>query len=136
MARQQSSPQAWSIYLRLHEAIQNQQPATPAAVARYDEAVRAGDQVGSSRRQRLNQAADGIPALLWATLILGGAITVGFAFLFGMKSTVTHALVMFSLTLLIGGLLLVIYEMNFPFSGIRVGPESFELALERMRQVP
>jgi hypothetical protein len=53
-----------------------------------------------------------------------------------MKRTGPHALVMFSLTLLLGGLLLVVYELNYPFGGVvRVGPEAFQLALERMRQL-
>jgi hypothetical protein len=136
MAHQQSSPQAWATYQQLHEIIQLQQPTSPADVARYQEAVSAADQLGAARRERLNQAGDGIPGLLWGALLLGGVITVGFAFLFGMKSVRTHALVMFSLTLLIGSLLLVIYEANFPFSGIKVGPDAFELALQRMREVP
>jgi drug/metabolite transporter (DMT)-like permease len=136
MARQQSSPEAWGVYTYLHEVIQAQQPTAPAAVARYQAAVDASNALGSARRERLNQAADEIPPLLWAALVLGGFFTIGFAFLFGMKSTATHAVIMFSLTMLIGGLLLVIYELNFPFSGIKVSPEAFELALNRMRQVP
>lgn len=136
MAHHQPSPEAWSVYQQLHKLIQAQQPTTPAAVARYQVAVNAADQLGAARRERLNQAADGIPGLLWTALIMGGVITIGFAYLFGMKSTVTHALVMFSLTLLIGGLLLVIYEINFPFSGLKVGPEAFQLALDRMEQLP
>jgi hypothetical protein len=136
MAHQRSSPQAWSIYQQLHKLILGQQPATPAAVARYQMGTRAADQLGAARRQRLNQAEEGIPALLWAALITGGVITIGFAYLFGMKSTTTHALVMFSLTLLIGGLLLVAYEINYPFSGIKVGPEALRLALDRMEQLP
>jgi hypothetical protein len=136
MAHQQSSPQAWALYQQLHEIIQLQQPTTPADVARYQEAVSAADQLGAARRERLNQAGDGIPGLLWGALLLGGVITVGFAFLFGMKRTGTHSLVMFSLTLLIGALLLVVYELNYPFSGIRISPEAFELALQRMHQVP
>jgi hypothetical protein len=133
MAREQSSPEAWSIYQQLHKLIQAQQPITQAAVARYQVEVNAADELGAARRERLNQAGDGIPSLLWAALIMGGIITIGFAFLFGMKSTRTHALVMFSLTLLIGGLLLVVYEINYPFAGIKVGPEAFQLALERMQ---
>jgi hypothetical protein len=137
MARQQSSPQAWTVYTYLHEVIQAQQPATPAAVVRYQTAVDASNQLGAARRERLTRAEDGIPSLLWAALILGGVITVGFALLFGMKSTGTHAIIMFSLALLIGGLMLVIFELNSPFSGVvRVGPEAFRLALNRMQQVP
>jgi hypothetical protein len=136
MAHHQSSPQAWSVYQEIHGLVQANQPTTPAAVARYQVAVNAGDQLGAARRERLNQAAEDIPALLWAALLMGGTITVLFAFMFGMKSTVIHAIIMFSITLLIAGLLLVIYELNFPFGGgLQVGPDAFRLALERMGEL-
>ncbi|HUN37105.1 MAG TPA: hypothetical protein VMU95_34335 [Trebonia sp.] len=136
LAHQQSSPRAWGLYQQIHKLVQAQQPTAPAAVARYQVAVDAADQLGAARRERLEQSADGIPALLWGALILGGAVTIGFAFLFGMKRTGPHALVIFSLTLLIGGLLLVVYELNFPFGGVvRIGPEAFQVALERMQQL-
>ena len=137
MARLQSSPEAWSIYQELRKVIAAQQPTAPSAVARYRVAVAAADQLGAARRERLEQSAEGIPALLWAALVTGGVITVGFAFLFGMKHAAPHAIVAFSLTLLIGGLLLVIYELDYPFVGaVKVGPEAFELALARMQLLP
>ena len=135
LAHQQSSPEAWSTYQELHKLIAVQRPTAPADVAQYQIAVDAADQLGAARRERLEQSAEGIPPLLWAALILGGAMIIGFAFFFGMKGTGTHAIVMFSLTMLIGGLLLVIYELNFPFAGIKVGPEALQLALERMQEL-
>ncbi len=135
LAHQQSSPQAWSTYQELHKLIAVQRPTTPADVAQYQLAVDAADQLGAARRERLAQSTEGVPPLLWVALIMGGVITVGFAFLFGMKSTGVHALVMFSVTLLIGGLLFVIYEINYPFAGIKVGPEALQLALERMQEL-
>jgi hypothetical protein len=136
MAHRQSSPQAWSIYQHLREVILVQQPTEPAAVARYHVAVDAANQLGAARRERLEQSANGIPWLLWAALITGGVITIGFAFLFGMKHAAPHAIIVFSLTLLIGGLLLVTYELDYPFFGsVKVGPQAFELALARMQQL-
>ncbi|HUN37691.1 MAG TPA: hypothetical protein VMU95_37330 [Trebonia sp.] len=136
LARQQSSPQAWSVYTQIRNVIEAQQPATQAAVARYQWALDATGQLGDARRERVDQSADGIPRLLWGALILGGVITVGFPLFFGMKSTVAHALVMFSVALLIGGLLLVVYELNYPFVGlVRVGPDAFTLALQRLQAV-
>jgi hypothetical protein len=137
MSRGESSPLAWSFYQQLHKLIQAQQPTAPAAVVRYQAAVEAADQLGAARRERLNQAAAGIPWLMWAALIMGGVLTIGFAFLFGMKNAVPHAIIVFSLTLLIGGLLLVIHELDYPFGGaVRIGPAAFQLALARMQQVP
>jgi hypothetical protein len=136
LARQQSSPQAWAIYTQLRGLVQEQKPATPAAVVRYQQALDATAQLGDARRERVDQSSDGIPPLMWAALVLGAAITVGFPLFFGMKSTAAHALVMFSVTLLIGGLLLVVYELNYPFGGlVKVGPEAFILALQRLQQL-
>ncbi len=102
-------------------------------MARYEQALSATAQLDNARRERINQAGEGIPGALWFALLLGGVITIGFGFSFGMKSTVVHALVMFSVTLLIVSLLLVVYELDYPFTGIvRVSPEAFKLALERM----
>jgi uncharacterized membrane protein len=137
LAQQQDSPRAWAVYTQLRAVVQAQQPAAPAAVARYQEALQASAQLDDARRHRIGQAAEGIPALLWTALILGGVVTIGFPLFFGMKSTAAHALIMFSLTLLIVCLLLVIYELDYPFNGIvTVSPEAFKLALERMHQLP
>ena len=134
LARKQSSPQAWDIYTRLRNLIEEQQATTPPAEARYQQALDASAQLGDARRERVDQSSDGIPPLLWGALILGAAITVGFPLFFGMKSTAAHALVIFSVALLVGGLLLVVYELNYPFGGlVRVGPEAFTLALQRLQ---
>lgn len=137
LAHQEDSPRAWAVYTQLRAAVQAQRPVTPAAVIRYQEGLQASGELGDARRQRINQAAEGIPALLWTALVVGGVITIGFPLFFGMKSTVAHAFVMFSLTLLIGSLLLVIFELNYPFAGVvTVSPEAFRLALVRMEQLP
>jgi hypothetical protein len=134
LAREQSSPQAWAIYTRLRGLVQEQQPTTAAATTRYQQALDATAQLGNARRERVDQSSDGIPALLWGALILGAAITVGFPMFFGMKTVAAHALVIFSVTLLVGSLLLVVYELNYPFGGlVKVGPEAFTLALQRLQ---
>jgi hypothetical protein len=137
LARHQASPQAWAVYTQLRSLISAQQPTAPAAVSRYQQALDAAAGLGNARRERIDQAAEGIPTLLWAALLLGGVITVGFAFSFGMKSRTAHVLIVFSLTLLMGSLLLVTYQLNYPFSGTaKISPDAFELALQRIQGVP
>jgi hypothetical protein len=133
LGEQRSSVRAWSLEVELRQDVQAQQPTTQAAVVRYQEALEASSQLGDARRLRINQADEGIPEPLWVALILGGAITIAFGYFFGMKSSTAHSIVMFSLTLLVVCLLLVIWEINYPFDGtIKVSPEAFELALQRM----
>jgi hypothetical protein len=137
LAHQKSSPRAQALYTELRHVIAVQQPTAPAAVGRYEQALQAAAAVGNARGERINQAAEGIPALLWVALIMGGVVTIAFAYFFGMKRTIAHAVVMFFLTMLILCLLLVVFELNYPFVGIvKVGPEAFELALRTMRQLP
>jgi hypothetical protein len=136
LAHHRSSPQARAIYRQLQDFVQDQEPTAPAALVRYQQALDTVTNLGNARRERIDLATEGIPVPLWVALVLGAVITVGFAYFFGMKSVVVHALVMFSLTLLITSLLLVPYELNYPFAkGIRVSPTAFVMALERMDKI-
>jgi hypothetical protein len=137
LAHQQSSPAAWNVADQLQHLVRDQEPTAPAAVARYQEALEAANQLDDARRERIEQASDGIPSLLWAALILGAIVTIGFAYFFGMKSTLAHAVVMFSLTAIFACLLVVVFELNYPFSGIiKVTPEAFQLTAELIKQIP
>jgi Protein of unknown function (DUF4239) len=137
LAHQGSSAQAWRISSQLGGLVQDQQPTAPAAVARYEQAIDAAAGLDDARRERIEQSGDGIPPLLWESLVLGGMVTLGFTYFFGAKSNIAHAIVMFSLTLIFSSLLLVVYELNYPFGGIvKVSPEAFELALKLIKQIP
>jgi hypothetical protein len=136
LASQQDSPRAWALYTEIRTIVQDQRPVTQAAVVRYQEALEASADFGNARRERIDQAGEGIPSLLAAVLLIGGIVTIGFAYCFGMKARSAHAVVMFALTILVASLLLVVYELNYPFSGIvRASPEAFRLALERIEAV-
>jgi lipid-A-disaccharide synthase-like uncharacterized protein len=57
--------------------------------------------LNDARRDRLVDAEEGLPALLWVVLLLGGVIVVGFTYLFGLDNTLVH-------TLMVGALAAVI----------------------------
>ena len=60
-------------------------------------------------------------------------MTVGFTYLFGLTNTWAHALMVASLAAVIALALFTIGAMEHPFSGgARVGPDAFELVLERL----
>jgi len=129
----QASATAWDQEVKLRDAIEAQQPQTAAAQTRYQDALRSASTVGNARRRRVNESTEGIPALLWAALIAGGVVTIGFSFLFGTHSRLAHCTVVFSLTLVVSSMLLVIFELNHPFAGaINVRPDAFQLALDQM----
>ena len=78
------------------------------------------------------EADEGIPVILWVVLVIGGAVTVGFTYLFGLENTRVHRLMIAALAGVIALVLFTIGALEYPFSGgARVGPGAFELVLER-----
>jgi len=81
---------------------------------------------------RLVAAEEGIPGVLWAVLVFGAVVTVGFTYLFGLQNTWAHRLMVMSLTAVIALVLFTIGVIEYPFSGgARVDAGAFELILER-----
>ena len=59
-------------------------------------------------------------------------VAVGFTYLFGMRNTWAHRLMVLSLTVVIALVIFAIVAMEYPFSGgARLEPDAFELILER-----
>jgi hypothetical protein len=105
MAQGRTSPQAWGF--RINE-------------------------LAYARNARLVEAGEGTPTVLWGVLIVGGILIVGFTYLFGLENTLVHKLMVAVLALIISSVLFTIGVLEYPFSGgVRVGPEPFELVLER-----
>jgi hypothetical protein len=66
------------------------------------------------------------------SLILGGVIVVGFTYLFGLDKTLVHTLMVGALAAVIALSLFTVGALDYAFGwGLRVGPEAFELTLER-----
>ncbi|HEV2091978.1 MAG TPA: hypothetical protein VGR18_02305 [Rubrobacter sp.] len=82
---------------------------------------------------RLLEVREGIPSILWVVLILGGATTVGFTYLLGVRTEWLHVFMIAAYTLVLALTLYTIGALDYPFDGIaQVGPDAFESALSRM----
>ena len=79
---------------------------------------------------RLVAAEEGVPGVLWAVLIFGGIVAVGFTYLFGLENTWAHRLMVGTLAAVIGLVLFTVGAMEHPFfGGARIGTGAFELIL-------
>jgi hypothetical protein len=81
----------------------------------------------SFRSQRLDFVGEGLPGVLWVALVFGGLVTIGFAMIFGLRSTALHLFMTGSLTAVIGVLLFVALAIDQPFVGdVAVTPAPLE----------
>ncbi|WP_371648430.1 MULTISPECIES: hypothetical protein [unclassified Streptomyces] len=85
----------------------------------------------------MNEAATaGVPALLWAALLVGALMTVGFVYLFEVGSLRVHAGAVCALAITVGVMLLIVYQFNHPVGGtLKIKPAAFELARHRLQDL-
>jgi hypothetical protein len=132
MEQGKASPKAWATLDDLRDSIQGLDPRTDAQQVLYDQGLERVHDLSDARRERLLEAQEGIPGILWVVLLVGGVVTVGFTYLFGLENTTTHLLMVAALTLVISLALFTVAALNYPFRGdVRIGPDAFEQVLGR-----
>jgi hypothetical protein len=128
----QSLPEGWDLIDDMRATLQEVEPSTEAEQELYAEGLDQIERLNDARRMRIVAAKEGLPGVLWAVLVFGGVVTVGFTYLFGMRNSWAHRLMVMSLTAVIALVLFTIWAMEDPFSGgARLEPSAFELILER-----
>ncbi|MFN2527979.1 MAG: hypothetical protein ABR584_04595 [Candidatus Baltobacteraceae bacterium] len=86
-----------------------------------------------ARRDRLNENQTSLPQILWLTLLIGGIVTVGFTYFFGMESARLQISMTAGLTIVIAMMFVLIVELDFPFRGdTSVQPEMWSELVPEM----
>jgi hypothetical protein len=126
------SPKAWAILDEIRDNIQRMKPSTDAQQVLYEQGLQQVHELADARGERLLDAEEGLPAILWVVLFVGGVEVVGFTYLFGLQSTTVHVLMVALLTLIIALVLFTVAALDYPFKGdVRISPDAFEQVLER-----
>ena len=132
MEKEKSSPRAWELLDEIRHDLQSFEPSTPAQQVLYEQGFERMRDLADARRDRMLEAKNGLPAILWVVLILGGIVVVSFTYLFGLDSTLVHVFMVAALALIIALVLFTVAALNFPFKGdITIGPEAMEQILGR-----
>jgi hypothetical protein len=135
MQRGKSSPEAGATFDELRGTIEGLDPTRGAPLVRYNQVLEQLHGLGDARRERLLDAREGLPNILWVVLILGGVITVGFTYLFGLDSTLVHLLMVAALAMIISLTLFTVAALDHPFKGdVRIYPTAFEEVLEMFHE--
>jgi cytochrome bd-type quinol oxidase subunit 2 len=126
------TPEGWNLVDDMRATLQGVEPGTEAEAQLYAEGLDQIDRLGDERRMRLVAAEGGLPGVLWAVLVFGGVVVIGFTYLFGLQNTWAHRLMVMSLTAVIALVLFTIGAMEYPFSGgARIDTGAFDLILQR-----
>ena len=132
MEEGRSSERAWALLDEMRLEIQEMEVTTRADQVVFSEGLGRIHELADARRMRLEEANEGIPSILWVVLAVGGLVTVGFTYLFGLESTSTHTLMVTALAVVIALTLFTVFSLEYPFSGgALIGPEAFEVVQDR-----
>jgi protein-S-isoprenylcysteine O-methyltransferase Ste14 len=128
-------PHGWVALQRLHRAIVGIDAQTRSQQVIEEEMLRTLNDLYNARRSRLLAAADGIPDTIWSILVLGGVITVGFTYFFGMPSMRMHYAMTGLLAVSLALVMVLIISLDWPFRGeVSISPEAYEAVQQTMQQ--
>lgn len=131
LARGEDSERAWELANRLQATAVALQPNTPAEQEVYSRLLAQVSELLLQRHLRLLHSEDQAPPLLIWLLVGGGVVTVSFSYLFGLRDSLVHCLMVAALTLVVAASLFLVLVLDFPYSGdYRLEPENLTLVLQ------
>jgi len=109
----------WEGYFAVH-------PVSPSEVAFYNEAIKRLDDLGANRKIRISTSLSDVPDELWMLLLGGGAVVLGFTYLFGTADTAVHGAAIGLCGALVAFVLYLIFALEHPFIGsLAVRPDAY-----------
>jgi hypothetical protein len=128
------SPHAQALADELVQTVEDFEPTTSIQETHHGQALTLVQSLDDNRELRLLESHQGIPALLWIVLLVGGVLTISFTFFFGVEGSWLHRASITALTVLVVLIIYTVYRVEYPFTGyIQVRPEEFEAALRSMK---
>lgn len=119
---------------RVWAAFRDMRPRGEAETVVYDKAVERLHDATELRRERILGSGTQIPGPLWAVLIAGAVISIGFTYFFGIKSRAAQVLMVSAFASIVGLVLFLVLVLDLPFTGdVGVGPTSMERVIEEFQ---
>ena len=124
--RGESSRAAFDLVGEMFATLGGVAATTPAEEAFLNDALARLNDVAEDRAERISVAEEGLLSILWAAIVVGGAVTLGFALLFGVSNERLHYLMVGAFATVLALQVFVILVLSHPFSGdLRVDPDPF-----------
>lgn len=134
MDRGESSPTAFGLLGDMFTTVGSVKDLTATQETFLADALDRLNDVTARRSNRISAAAESTPGVLWAAIILGGVVTMGFALLFGVSNERLHYLMVGGFAAVLAIQVFVILVLGHPFAGsVRVSPEPFARIVQDFR---
>jgi hypothetical protein len=131
---QQGNSKTAAAYRALGQAVEAYTPADDRTGDLYQAEITSLNDLAAARSQRVLRGQARLPAGLWVALFFGAAISIGYAYFFGVEARAAHALMVGLLATSIVGIIYLIGAINGPFQGsVRVLPTAMEEAVSAIQ---
>jgi len=127
LQRQGVTPEAgWAPLHQAHTTIVTMEPQTRGQAVIQAELLRTLNELYKARESRLSAVGGHIPAVIWWIIFLGGALVVGYTYLFGFHDFRMHLAMTAVVAASLGLVVILIIALDWPFRGdVSVTPEAF-----------
>lgn len=116
----------WTLLAHISRELAVFEPTTMGQNVDKAEMLHAMNDLIKARRQRIIAAGEHLPAVIWKMLLLGGAVSVGYTYLFGARTFGIHVAITGLIAATIGLVFVLIITLDYPFRGsVSVSSDSF-----------
>ncbi|HEX3743581.1 MAG TPA: DUF4239 domain-containing protein [Bryobacteraceae bacterium] len=110
--------EGWIVMASLNTRIATFEPGTMGQNTLKGEMLHGMNDLIKARRARILAAGDHLPAVVWKMLVLGGAISVIYTFLFGPRSYAIHIAITGLVAITISVVFVLMIALDYPFRGV------------------
>ncbi len=116
----------WEPLRTVHSAIVTMQPQSRGEAVIQAELLKTLNMLYSARSSRLSAAQGHIPDVIWWIIFLGGALTIGYTYLFGFHDFRMHLITTAAVSTSLALVVVLIVALDWPFRGeVSVSPDAF-----------
>ena len=118
--------QGWAPLRKLHASIVTIEPTTMGEEVIQAELLKVLNELYSARASRLSAVEGHIPSVVWWIIFFGGAITVGFTYLFGFHDFRMHVVMTMAVAASLALVVVLIIALDWPFRGeVSISPDAY-----------
>jgi hypothetical protein len=118
---------------RFQAVLDKFEPTTEGQKLLHGETLRAYNLMIQARRLRLDAVSTGLPAVMWAVVVVGAFIGLSAAFFFKVEDARLHGIQVLLLATFIGLVIFMIFALDRPFRGdLGLRPDAYQLIFDQL----